>query len=93
MVFAAELRGASISDSYSSTGRIQTFSQHQSAGFLQSQPLLELQWAHSGDGFEVVMESRDAHPKLACDALDSKRLVKVLMEALNGLGDVESVAA
>jgi hypothetical protein len=71
---------------------VKSLTEHEAAGFLKAQPLLELQGAHSGDGFEVVVESRDAHPELAGDALDPKRLIKVLVEALNRPGDVGSVA-
>ena len=71
---------------------IKSLAEQETAGFLESQPLLELQGAHRGHGFEVVMESRDAHAKLARDAVNSERLVKVLVEAFNSPGDVGSVA-
>ena len=81
-----------VTDAVSCACRIEALTEHEAAGLMKSQPLLELQRAHGGDCFEVVVEPRDAHPKLVRDAVDSKRLVKVLMKALNGLGDVGSVA-
>ena len=42
--------------------------EHQAAGFLQPQLLLELQRAHRGDFLEVLVEARDAHPELAASS-------------------------
>jgi threonine dehydrogenase-like Zn-dependent dehydrogenase len=50
------------------------------AGLLEAHPLLELQGAHRGDRLEVVVESRDAHPKLPGDVFDAERPVEVLAE-------------
>jgi len=82
-----------VTDAVGRACRVEALTEHETAGLLKSKPLLELQGAHCGDGFEVVMESGDTHAKLARDALDSERLVKVLVEALNSPGDVGSVAA
>src|SRR5207248_954313 len=57
------------------TGRVEVFAQHQTAGLLLPQPLLELQGAQRRDGLEVVVQTRDAHSHLACEALDAKWLV------------------
>src|SRR5258708_3705073 len=78
-----------VADAVGGAGRVEAFAEHQPAGLLQPQPLLELQRAHSGDGFEVVMEPRNAHPQLARDAVDAQGLVKVCMQALDGLDDGE----
>ena len=87
------MRGVVVTNAVGRARCVEALTEHQPAGLLKPQPLLELQGAHGGDGFEVVMEPRDAHPKLAGDAVNSKRLVKVFLEALNSLGDVGSIAA
>ena len=92
-VFPTKVRSVVITDAVSCARRIKALAEHQPAGLLQPQPLLELQWAHRRDGLEVVVEARDAHPELVRDAVYPKRLVKVFMEALNGLDDVRGVAA
>src|SRR5579862_7543674 len=43
------------------TGRVEVFAQHQTAGFLESQPLLELQVAHRCDGLQVPYNARMSH--------------------------------
>ncbi len=70
---------------------VKSLTEHETASFLKPKPLLELQGTHSGDSFEVVMESRDTHAKLAREAVNSKLLVKALIDAFNSLGDVRSV--
>jgi len=74
------------------TRRVEVFAQHQTAGLLQPQPLLELQGAHRRDGLEVVVEPRDAHAQFSRKFLDVKWLVEVLTESSDRSGDVGSVA-
>ena len=74
------------------TCRVEVFAQHQTAGLLEPQPLLELQGAHRRDGLEVVVETRDAHAQFSRDLLDAKWLVEVLTESLDRSGDVGGVA-
>ena len=92
-VLPIEVRGIIITHAVGGTCRVEVLAEHKPAGLLEPQPLLELQGAQRGDGFEVVVEARDAHSELVRDSVDSKRLVKVAMEALDGPGDARGVAA
>jgi hypothetical protein len=93
LVFSVEVRGVVVTDTVGRAGRVKALPKHEAAGFLKSQSLLELQGTHGRNRLEVVMEPRYAHPKFACDVIDTKRLIKILMEALNGPGDMGRVAA
>ncbi len=91
-VFPIEVGGVSIPHAIGRTRRVEVFAQHQTAGLLQPQPLLELQGAHRRDGLEVVMEPRDAHAQLSREALDAQWLVEVSAESPDCSGDVRGVA-
>src|SRR6266567_7925269 len=60
-VLPIEVGGVVVAHAIGSTCRVQVFAQHQTAGLLQPQLLLELQGAHRRDSLEVVVETRDAH--------------------------------
>src|SRR5947209_5618191 len=91
-VLPVEVGGVVVSYAIGSTRRVEVFSQHQTAGFLEPQPLLELQGAHRRDGFEVVVEPRDAHAQFSREFLDVKWLVEVLTESSDRSGNVGCVA-
>ncbi len=81
-----------VSHAIGCTSRVEVFAQHQTAGLLESQPLLELQGTHRRDGLEVVVQTRDAHAQLLREALDAQWLVEVLAESLDRSGDVGGIA-
>lgn len=87
LVFARDVRRIAIPHAVPGTGRIQTLAEHQPAGFLQPQLLLELQRAQRRDFSEVVVEARHAHPQRTRKLLDAHRLVEVVPEPINGLGN------
>ena len=91
-VLPIKVGGVAIPHAIGRTRRVEVFAQHQTAGLLQPQPLLELQGAHRRDGLEVVMEPRDAHSQLARHLLDAQWLVEVLTESPDRSGDVRGVA-
>ena len=47
-----------VTDTVGHACGVKSLSEHETAGFLKPQPLLELQGTHSGDSFEVMIESR-----------------------------------
>src|SRR6266508_2298715 len=87
LVLAGEVRGVAVPHAVAGACGIQPLAEHETAGLLEPQLLLELQGAHRGERPEVVVEARDAHPEHARDVLDSQRLVEVFPEPLDGLGD------
>jgi hypothetical protein len=91
-VLSIEVGSVLIPDAIGCTGRIQVFREHQTTGLLKSQPLLELQGAHRGDGLEVMVEARNAHPQLVREVLDVQWLVEVLAQSGNGSGDIGGVS-
>ena len=74
--------GVAVPHVVSSACGVDALAQHETASLLQPHLLLELQGAHRSDRLEVVVEARDAHPELACDVLDSQRLVEFFAEPL-----------
>ena len=70
-VLAIEVGGVLVADAIGSYFSIDIFTQHQTAGLLQSQPLLELRGAQRRDGFEVVLQPRDAHAQFSRQLLDA----------------------
>src|SRR6266480_7510367 len=91
-VLPIEVGGVVVAHAIGRTGRVEVFAQHQTAGLLQPQPLLELQGAQRRDGFEVVVEPRDAHAQFSREFLDVKWLVEVLTESSDRSGNVGCVA-
>jgi len=92
-ILAVEVRGIIIAYSVARACRIQALPEHQAAGFLQPQLLLELQRAHCGQRPEVMVEARNAHPELARDLLDPQLLVEVSPEPVEGRGDAVGAPA
>src|SRR5712692_1547429 len=92
-VLPIEVGGVVVPHAIGSTCRVEVFAQHQTAGLLEPQPLLELQGAHRRDSLEVVVQTRDAHVEFLCELLDAQRLVEVLTEPLDRCSDVGSVAS
>jgi hypothetical protein len=90
LVLAGEVRGVAVPHVVAGACGVEALAEHQTAGFLEPQLLLELQRAHRGEHPKVVVEVRDAHPELARDVLDSQRLVEVFAKPLDGLGDAVS---
>src|SRR5262249_50070500 len=84
-VLAAEVRGVVIPDAVAGAGGVDVLAEHEAAGFLEPQLLLELEGAHRGDRLEVVVEAGDAHPELTCQVLDPERPVEVSPEPRDGL--------
>jgi hypothetical protein len=70
-VLAIEVGGVVVAHAIGRTRRIEIFAQHQTAGLLEPQLLLELQGAQRRDGLEVVVEPRDAHAQFSCDLFDA----------------------
>ena len=91
-ILAIEVGGVVVPHAIGRTSRVEVFAQHQTTGLLQPQPLLELQGAHRRDGFEVVVQPRDAHAQLSRKALDAQWLVEVLTQSSDCSGDVGGVA-
>src|SRR5207245_10413561 len=91
-VIPIEVGGVLVPHAIGRTRRVEVFAQHQTTGLLQPQPLLELQGAHRRDGFEVVVEPRDAHAQLSRKALDAQWLVEVLTQSSDRSGNVGGVA-
>ena len=91
-VLPSEVGGVLVPHAIGGTCRVKVFAQYQTAGELSPQPLLKLQGTHHRDGFEVVMQPRDAHAQFSRELLDGKWLVKVLTEPSNSSGDVVGVA-
>src|SRR6266566_5118332 len=91
-VLPIEVGGVVVPHAIGRTCRVQVFAQHQTAGLLEPQLLLELQGAHRRDGLEVVVQTRYAHSQLSRDILDAQWLVEVLTESLDRSGDGGGVA-
>ena len=70
-VLAIEVGGVLVAHAIGSYFSVDIFTQHQTAGLLQSQPLLELRGAQRRDGFEVVLQPRDAHAQFSRQLLDA----------------------
>src|SRR5438445_279816 len=62
LIFAGKVRGIVIPDAGAGARRIKVLAEHQPAGLLEPQLLLELPRAHRRDRLEVVVEARHAHP-------------------------------
>src|SRR4028119_119436 len=92
LVVAGEVRGVAVAHAEASTRGVQVLADHEAAGLLEAHPLLELQGAHRGDRLEVVVEARDAHPRLPRYVFDSERPVEVLAQPLEGFSDAVGVA-
>ena len=70
-VFPVEVRGIVVPHAIGSTGCVEVFAQHETAGLLEPQLLLELQGTHRRDSLELGMEPRDAHAQLTRDLLNA----------------------
>lgn len=93
VVFPAELGRALVADPECRGRRIQALGEHQQPGFMQPQPLLELQGTHSRQGAEVVMEVRGAHPGVSRQVIDPERLLEVALQPLDGPPDLMALAS
>src|SRR6266540_6455882 len=62
LILAGKVRGIVIPDARAGTRRIKVLAEHQPAGLLQPQLLLELPRAHRRDRLEVIVEARHTHP-------------------------------
>ena len=91
-VLAIEVGGILVAHAIGCTGRVDIFTQQQTASLQQPQSLLELQGAQRRDGLEVVLQTRDAHAQLARQLLDAQWLVEVVTESFDRSGDVGGVA-
>src|SRR5947209_17740640 len=67
--------------------------QHQTTRFLQPQLLLKLQRTQTCYRLKMLMETRNTHPEFLCELLNTKGLIKILMDALNGLSNCRDRAA
>src|SRR4026209_2072283 len=85
LVFAGEMRGVAVPHAVAGACGIKAIAKHEPARLLESQVLRELQGTHRGERPEVVVEARDAHPKLTRDVLDSQRPIEVFPQPLDGL--------
>src|SRR5689334_6116033 len=91
-VLPVEVRGVVVPHAVGSACSVEVFAQHQTAGLLEPQPLLELQGAHRRDGLEVAMQRRDAHAQFSRELLEGKWLVEVVTESIDRSGDVGGAA-
>jgi hypothetical protein len=87
------MSGIMVSQAVSSTDRVEFFAQHQPAGFLKPEVLLELQWAHRCNGFEMMVQPRDAHAQFVCEFLDPQWLVEILPKSFYCFSNQRGVAA
>jgi hypothetical protein len=92
LVVAGEVRGVAVAHAEAGTRGVQVLAEHEASGRLEAHPLLELQGAHRGDRIEVVVEARDAHPRLPRYVFDSEWPVEVLAQPLEGFSDAVGVA-
>ena len=91
-VLPVEVGSVLVAHTRSSACCVQVFAQHQTACLLKSQLLLELLGTHRRDGFEAVLQTRDAHAQFARQLLDAQGLVEVLEEELHRSGNGWGVA-
>ena len=75
------MRRVIVADFIARACGIEAFAQHQAAGFLKTHLLLKLQRTHRGDGLEVVMQARYAHPNARHYGGDSLAALPALREA------------
>jgi alkylhydroperoxidase/carboxymuconolactone decarboxylase family protein YurZ len=85
------VRGVVIAYTVPRARGVEVLTQHETASFLKAKMLLELQGSHGGDGLELVMEARGAHPQLPCEVVNPERLVEVVAYPLYGPGDAVGV--
>ena len=83
LVHPAEVRPIVVAHAVSGGRGIGIAGEEESPGLLQAELPLELQRAHRGDGLEVMVEARDAHPDLPGEAGHVDRLVVVLANAFD----------
>ena len=86
-VLAAELGRAFVPDPERRLRRVQPFAQHQPPRLLQAQPLLVLQRAQARHRLEVLVEPRQAHPRLPGERLDPERVREVVPQPPDRAGD------
>jgi hypothetical protein len=70
-VIPNEGRGVLKTHAKTGTGCIHLIAQHQAARFLEPEVFLNLHRAHRLRGFELVLQSRNAHPHLPGEILDT----------------------
>jgi hypothetical protein len=87
------VRGVAVAHAVAGARGVEVLAEHETAGLLEPQLLLELQGAHRGDRLEVVVEARYAHPELARDVLDAQRPVEIFAQPLQSSRDAVAVAA
>src|SRR5437870_3779099 len=80
-VLAVEVGGVVIPHAIGGTCRVEVFAQHQTAGLLEPQPLLELQGAHRRDG----LLRGGANPRRSCPALARVSRCEVAGRSLDGV--------
>src|SRR5579884_2085054 len=91
-VLPIEVGGVVVAYTRSSACCVEVFAQHQTAGLLQSQVLLELLGTQRRDGFEAVLQTRDTHAQFVRELLDAQGPVEVLEKSLDGSGNGWGVA-
>src|SRR5580704_1052359 len=87
------MRGVVIANLKGRLGSVQALGQHQPSGLLKTQSFLKLKGAHSRDGLEVGMESRDAHANLSRDVFDAQWLGEILTQFFDGSDYAMSVSS
>src|SRR6266568_7162971 len=91
-VLPIEVGGVVVPHAIGCTCRVEVFAQHQTAGLLQPQLLLELRGAHRCDGLEVLAQPGDAHAQLSRESLNAQWLVEVVAQSCDRSGDGGGVA-
>jgi hypothetical protein len=86
-VFAVELRGAVVADFERGAGGVHLSADEQAARFLQAKLLLVLERAHRRDGFEFMMQRRDAHAVGARQLVNRKARREILPDPFDHAPD------
>ena len=87
-VLPAELRGALVAHLKPRRGGIDIVGEHESTSLLQAQSLLILEWAESGHGTEMLVESGVAHLGHGSQILNLELLGEILVEPIDSPRDV-----
>src|SRR5690606_39233759 len=79
-VLAAEMRRAFIANAIACGRRLETFPEHESSRFMQTQLLLELERRHARDLLEDVVERRLTHVHVLGEIARPQRFGKAILE-------------
>jgi len=89
-VVPTKVCGIVVPHAVAGTCRVESLTEHQLSGFLESYLLLVLQGTHRGDGLKVVVKARCAHTKLLGHIFNAKGLVELVTKLFDRPGDALS---